>query len=77
MGDVDEGNIQVVDGCRNYNGKLSNNYSYGTFYEYKSNFSLYNLTAVRVAMYSSRTSCIVLLLIHSSNAGDKLWLFTK
>ena len=25
---VDEGNIQVI---RNYNGKLSNNYSYGTY----------------------------------------------
>ena len=29
---VDEGNIQVVDVCRNYNnGKLSNNYSYDTY----------------------------------------------
>ena len=28
---VDEGHIQVMDGCRNYNGKLSNNYSYGTY----------------------------------------------
>ena len=26
---VDEGNIEVMNGCRNYNGKLSNNYSYG------------------------------------------------
>ena len=26
---VDGGNIQVMDGCRNYNGNLSNNYSYG------------------------------------------------
>ena len=24
---VDERNIPVMDGCRNYNGKLSNNYS--------------------------------------------------
>ena len=28
---VDEGNIQVIDGCRNDNGKLSSNYSYGTY----------------------------------------------
>ena len=28
---VDEVNIQVMDGCRNNNGKLFNNYSYGTY----------------------------------------------
>ena len=30
---VDEGNIEVMDGCRNDNGKLSNNYlySYGIY----------------------------------------------
>ena len=27
---IDGGNIQVMHGCRNYNGTLSNNYSYGT-----------------------------------------------
>ena len=29
---VDEGNIQLMYGCRNDSGKLSNNYSYGTFF---------------------------------------------
>ena len=28
---VDEGSIQVMDGRRNHNGKLSNNYSHGTY----------------------------------------------
>ena len=28
---VDEGDIQVMDRCKTDNGKLSNNYSYGTY----------------------------------------------
>ena len=28
---LDEGTIQVMDGCRNYNKKMSNNYLYGTY----------------------------------------------
>ena len=28
---VDDGNIQVMDGCRNDNRKLSSTYSYGTY----------------------------------------------
>ena len=36
---ADEGNIQVMHGCRNDSRKLSNNYSYGTFFSFFLSFS--------------------------------------
>ena len=39
--DVDEENVQVMDGCKNDNGKLSNSYSYGTYLQVA--FKVYKL----------------------------------
>ena len=49
---VDEGNIQVMDGCRNCNGKLSNNYSYGIYLQVGSNYGLQVKEFLRCHLFS-------------------------
>ena len=45
-----EGNIQVMDGCRNYDGKLSNKYSYGTYIQ--ETITVYKLRKLYRVIYS-------------------------